>query len=526
MFCTKCGAELTDNSTFCPNCGTPVINQHTENTNAHETPIIPKPIQNEKMEEAVSEVQAQQPIVSTKKKNGTIGKVILAVVLIAALAVGGFFAYKHFSRNTTTVFDPTLEKAITNSATELKSITATLPNLSKMAENVEAMKDSDALHMKFDADFGDGNNVVIDCDMNTKAKCGLATGDVNILGVHIPFSLYIDKEQMQFASTALLDDGEAVMLPLKDFPAKWNASALSKLTNLMLPEGLNFDGLFEPDSKYDEVLVEAYGDTWTTFRDSVKFEEVNNDTAQEKPYFHDKDGTNYVLVWDKDALNKLIEEANVAKDKDILFDSQTVNSLSDFHDLDLKKFAAENTVSMLNQLQDKLDRVEILVENERATGLYIAAHQENENEYVAFHLEGKDNPWSQIFVKINGKNGPHDVMVHVTVNGDVLLISGEEAVEGGTPQTATLEYNDTTGIIIAKEDGEPLNNATIALTPVETGIRLSFSEKKDTGSIEFSTKTNEIKPVSDNPVKILELNEQELQEFVVKIYGKIMTLQQ
>ncbi|WP_028234641.1 zinc ribbon domain-containing protein [Pseudobutyrivibrio sp. MD2005] len=132
MFCTKCGNELTDNSKFCPKCGTPVGAAEDVATNVETQTTVEEPVVTEApaeeaapvVEEApvseaapTAEAASEEPVASTvvtdnysedynygfnpadipepTKKSGSkkgifIGVGVVAVVVAAALAVGYF----------------------------------------------------------------------------------------------------------------------------------------------------------------------------------------------------------------------------------------------------------------------------------------------------------------------------------------------------------------------------------------------------------------------------------------------------
>ena len=133
MFCTKCGQELSDDSKFCPKCGTPlgVANEETE-TPVEETKVTETPVEEntatvveEPVEEAAEAADAQQeaerpttvvtdnasadynygfnpadipePTKGSGSKKGIVIIVALVAVLVAAALAVGYFVFGLFA---------------------------------------------------------------------------------------------------------------------------------------------------------------------------------------------------------------------------------------------------------------------------------------------------------------------------------------------------------------------------------------------------------------------------------------------
>lgn len=525
MQCTNCGAQLEDSVEFCPVCG-------ARQTKLAETPpVIPESVSTAEesgMPPLFPEqtAQAEQPaeIVAEKKKGG-FWKVILAAILVAALTIGGFFAWKQLSKEAKV--ESPLEKAVNSSAEDLRSLIAPLPNLTQIVDNVKAMKDTKTTSIGLDFNMGEEGSIHATLSEDLKKKVGSLSAELNISGLSLPFNMYLDENQIQIASSAFLEEGEAIMLPVKDLAAKWNASALAQMTKVELPEDMDFASLMNSSGEgYEKLLEEVYGKSWLTFRDSVKFTKLETaDAAESAQYFNVENGETYVLEWDKTALDALVKEAGV-ENADLSVDVQDVDALKN---LNIKEYAAKSVVSVLKQSDEKVKRVEILVENEKATGLYFKGAQDGKEGFAVFHLEGKENLWNNIYV-MSGEDGKIDsYMVQFTVDGDTLQITAEEAVEGGSGNRASVKYNDKTGEVEMIGDGDDiLNGVTIAIKPVDKGFSVDAAGADIDGTIklEITTKIGDIKALSDAPTKILDLSQQELQAFIMKIYEKVAALQQ
>ena len=62
MFCTKCGNELTDNSKFCPKCGTPVGAAEDVATNVETQTTVEEPVVTETTVEEAAPVVEETPV--------------------------------------------------------------------------------------------------------------------------------------------------------------------------------------------------------------------------------------------------------------------------------------------------------------------------------------------------------------------------------------------------------------------------------------------------------------------------------
>lgn len=84
MFCTKCGKEIPDGSQFCTFCGNKTF---TSNPVANNENTIAGNIQKTPVNQASRQHYEE-------KSNGSNTAVILAIVLVAVCAIGGFFYYR------------------------------------------------------------------------------------------------------------------------------------------------------------------------------------------------------------------------------------------------------------------------------------------------------------------------------------------------------------------------------------------------------------------------------------------------
>lgn len=82
MFCDNCGNEIPDNSTFCPECGTPVANRVQQET-----------VSNEPADNVVNTMPHPEMPVEVKEKSKKPLIIVLALVIILGVGAFGFNTY-------------------------------------------------------------------------------------------------------------------------------------------------------------------------------------------------------------------------------------------------------------------------------------------------------------------------------------------------------------------------------------------------------------------------------------------------
>ena len=108
MFCKNCGTQMSENQKFCPKCGTQ--NESAKSApQAAPAPAAPAPVSPAAaapvMPPATAPAQSVPGKGARKKPRfGKIAKGGIAVVLVAAIALGGVFAWQKFFKKDDNVF--------------------------------------------------------------------------------------------------------------------------------------------------------------------------------------------------------------------------------------------------------------------------------------------------------------------------------------------------------------------------------------------------------------------------------------
>ena len=579
MFCPNCGSPVSDGSRFCSNCGSQLpaaaVPQPAPVQEAGAHPVWnPEPVSNQQPYQAQTAQQqdyrqawqpqaAQQPDyqpqpfqqqtyqqqdyqqawqqsaavpVVTKKRSAGKGILIGVGCLALAALIGGGIWFLSRGRAQNRVL-----RAAENTLAELKDYAQTLPNLNKVVKNAEALSESDALHTEqtlrseMTFDYGDGTEFSygygiqyqIDCDQ--KAGILLLDGAVVDDETSVPFSFYVDKEQLQAASSAILDDGEAVSIPLKDLAKQWNSSALAEVTELTLPEDLDLSNYSDFD--LSSALEETYGQDWITLRDSLDSVVYEG----ESPF--EGSGTTYTLTWDRDALQRMYDKTDVD-----LEDLLELDGLEMLAELDPNELIAQMLVAVLGKCSEELAEPLFYVENDLLLGLYVKAADEDVPSELEVRLLGEQNPWEHVTLRIHEDYGSYttDDNADITLkqeNGKLRIefFSSHEDSDGKEycyeEGPYAFIYNDADGrITVEDEEGQvPEGMPEILLLPEEGGLR--FSVKIDEGSdygvmrTELTTvitnRVRAIAPLSANPTELLKLSEEELEDLAERIEEKL-----
>ena len=586
MFCPQCGNQLREGELFCSNCGTrlnaaapnpqqtyqqpapqqawqqpnpqqtyqqtdaqqawqqPDPQQAWQQTDAQQAWQQPNPQQTWQQTDAQQAYQPQsfaQPVAAKKRSKGKGVLIGVGCVALAALVGGGiwFLTRSGAPKNK-------LLKAAAKSLEELKAYTADLPNLHSIAENADAISAEKALHM--DVRYGSGytygegeyasssgGEIRISLDVDGVKRSSLLTGsyrqeyDGEVR--EIPAAIYLDQEQLQLGSSALLEEGEAISIPIKDLAKEWNASALAKLADFQLPEDLDLTA--DPDRDLEKTLLETYGEDWTKLKES--FDTVPYEGT---PHFGDE-GVTYTLTWDRDALKRMRDKTDL--DLEDMFD---IRDLDDLTRLDLDGLSAQLFVAVLGELNEQITQQQFYVEDGVLTGIWLQT-DENDAE-TEIRLCGENNPWEHIvsksFTRYENYTVNETVDVSMKKADGQLRLSVTSKREDSEDESysyeegpITLIYNDADGrISVTDEDGEPMEDAPeLYLTPAEQGFTLSAKAVEEGGSwtdhtemsFTVSGKLGPIAPISTSATKLLQLSEQELKELAERIQNKLNALE-
>ena len=586
MFCPHCGNQLREGELFCSNCGTrlnaavpnpqqayqqpapqqtwqqPNPQQTYQQTDAQQAWQQPDPQQAWQQpdpQQAWQQTDAQQawqqpapqqayqpqsfaqPVAAKKRSKGKGVLIGVGCVALAALVGGGiwFLTRSGAPRNK-------LLKAAAKSLEELKAYTADLPNLHSIAENADAVSAEKALHMdaQFDMGFsyGDGGysssnsqQFRINMDLDGAERRARITGSYAMEndGVtrEIPASVYLDQDQLQLGSSALLEEGEALSIPIKDLAKQWNASALAKLADFQLPEDLDLTA--DPDRDLEKMMLETYGEDWTKLKES--FDTVPYEGT---PHFG-TEGVTYTLTWDRDALKRMSDKTDL--DLEDMFD---INDPEDLARMDLDGLGARLFVAILGELNEQITQQQFYVEDGVLTGIWLQT--EEDDVEVEIRLCGENNPWEHVISKSTAQYESYSVVNTEELrmeksNGQLRLIfsSKHEDSEGESYSYEegpyTVIYNDADGkITFIDEDGEAMEEVPeLHLTPAEQGFTFNVKSAVEDErwsrhteiSFTVSGKLGPIAPISTSATKLLQLSEQELKELAERIQNKLDALE-
>ena len=583
MFCPNCGAQIADNALFCPACGQPcAANQQAAAPNPFAQPGAQPPYQPQQdAQQAYQAWQqpAQQPYqdyqqpqqayqqptqqawqqdaqqdwqqqpayqqpaapVTAKKRSPKKGIFIgLGCLLLAALIGGGIWFLTSRKGGSSPV--EKLMAPAEKSLASLSSYVEDLPNLHTIVENVEQLGEAEGLHMamkmvnQYAYGTGDnrevyGTNIDVALDMNQAAGKTMLSGTYSSNGTNIPFTLYLDKDQLRAASSALLDEDEAVVIPLDNLVQRWNGSALAKLTDITLPEDLDLSGITDADP--EEGLKSVYGENWEKFMESVDLVPYTG-----TPYFTGS-GETRTLTWDKATLQAMYNQTDLD-----LEDLGDIDDLDDLSRIDLSGLTAKAIVAALGEADKVLQEVQVYTEDDQLLGLYVKAAPEGEDpaEFV-FRLLGEQNPWEHISCTGHRSYGSYttddtvDILLRKTQGQLRLEITATHDDSDGAEYSYTegpyaLVYNDADGRITYEEEGEVKSEGDFRLLPAEGGFTFVIESSEESEyysylynqAVTFSGQAGSISVPGTKTIDLLSLSEQELQDLMTRIGQKAQSI--
>lgn len=572
MFCPNCGSQVGEQSQFCPYCGAQLSQgaqpqqaypqqpawQGEPQQQAYQQPYQAQPYQQQAygqpdqaqaygqqpyqqqpyqqaysqwQQPGYAQVEAKKP---SKKKGLFIG---LGCVALAALVGGGIWFLTH--RGGSKPLDR-LARAGRESLAALEDMTKDLPKLQGIVKDLRGLEDAKSLHMGVemltsaeynygDSPFSYSGGLTLSADLEKDANRTLIQGSYNN-GEEIPFTLYLDQDQLQLASKALLGSDETLSLPMKDLGKQWNASALARMTDTTLPENfglptLGSDGL-------SDSLEAAYGETWTKFEDSIDLKKYEG-----TPRFEGS-GITYSLVWDSNLLETMYRQTDL--DLQDMGDID-IEDAEDLADLDLNKLAANALVELLWQFNDSIQSSQFYIQDDALLGIYLEMKGEDqESSSAELRLLGEQNPWEHLTVtsitNYDSYTVTERVDVKMQVSGSQLRISASFKHEDSDGAEYSYEdgpygivYHDEDGAITLEEDGEAVEGPDLRLTPVEGGF--CFTQTSEEGdeyykesqrfSCTLTGGSASVKAPSDKPTEILKLTEEELQDLMERIQNAV-----
>ena len=554
MFCPNCGTPVADADKFCPNCGSalaavtepqaaPVQEPAAQPAPAPKPIWKPDPEAYRQPQQPQPDQQAYQPLqqqdgqqtwqssasvpIEAEKRSPKKGILIGVGCLALAALIGGGIWFLSRSLGRTKLL-----RAARNSAASFETYVEELPNLHQILENAEALDAGGRTHAEresntqFRYSFGDEETVIgggytLRVDTDRDAGTMLADGVYTLQGVEIPFKLYLDENQIQAASSVLLEEDEVLALPLKDLAKQWNDSALSDVSMVKLPEDLDLTQF--KDFDYDKALEEAYGEDWITLRNSFGSVEYDGTTPFEG------DGTTYTLTWDQEAFRRMDEKT---EDLDELLD---IDGPEDLNRIDFKDLPAKLIVAAASKVAENVKEALFYVEDGMLTGLRVSVVSD-ETSVITIRLLGEENPWERITVDMTDEEGDSESLdFRVTKSGGQLRFEGRFLKNGqaSDEDPVSIVYNDADGRITVEGLGMDEETAGMMpqfrLIPEDGGFRFSMKTEADLGYYAMSSESvyaisdriGEIAPLSASPRDLLKFSEQELRGLVERVEEKL-----
>lgn len=559
--CTKCGTQLDDNALFCPNCGvscSPAAAQQDSSAQMRPEPVQSwqQPVSEPTDRDAAPMQDAQPtgfqsaseaPVVAKKRSTRPLW-VGLGCLLLLAVVGAGLWVLLRLAKP-----EAKLLRAASNSVSSFKDYVADLPNLHTIVDNLEKLDENacsfgmeifNESSYNFDGQtqtFRSGMHLNVSADKRARQAMlsGAYVGD----SVEIPFTVYLDEQELRVASPVLLEEDEALMLPMQDLAAQWNASKLSELSELTLPEDLKLD-LFGEQMELDQIMTEAYGEDWKRLRDSFEVVEYEGTS----PF--GTEGVTYSLRWDRDLLKTLYEKSG-ADMEDLLDDmeDQLFRNMEDlFKTENFNKLTAQLVLSEFGMMNETVRNPLVYVENDLLTGLQLNLEKEYEHPIlVTVRLLGAENPWEHVTATVCEEYSSYTTTdtadVRITRrDGELLLTTtvqhedsdGEAYSEFFGPFVIT--YTDASGEVTCSleqdNDGTVISNIpAMWLTPVDGGLRFRAVQEIDYGVEDMNastditmTLTSQV-PAMEAPgakvVELLKLSEEELQTLFERIAANL-----
>ena len=505
MQCPNCGRVLSGTEKFCPGCGA-----------------------------ALSSGEQAAPVaLEARKRSGRNGLLVgLGCLLLAALiGLGVWFLTRRNSENA-------LLQAAERSLGELKAYVEDLPNLNKILTNVEQLQQTKSLHSElkiaqdslYDGREEPGMHLQLSADY--VEGCSGFTGRFGAsddAADSLEFFAYGDRDQLQLSIPALTGEKEVFALPMKDLPKQWNASALSELLQLTMPE----EAAREEDEvqDLDASMERLFGQDWVQLRDSVKAVKY-----EAEPHFAGS-GTTYTLDYDRDALRRICEKAGDSEE----LDSESIPSMMG----QLRELPAKMLTSLLCDLYGKLKDMQFYVEDGKLIGMYLEINgEEGEEQRAELRLEGQGNIWERLTVKSSVRDEDHTesktVELALKKEDDQLRLDVNTQEQDTRDEYQhesflfRLVYNDADGTVAVYSDGEPVEDAPkLRLQAVEGGFRLLMERSEDWGEgygdsmhmeLIVNNQAASVAPLSQTPTELLKLSKEELQALMQRIVPNLQKL--
>ena len=470
----------------------------------------------------------------------------LGCLLLALLAAGGWWLLNNRSA------DPLkqLKSAASKSMDSYLDYIKDLPNLHQCMENQGSFIDSDAKRIDLNVSLEGipqvpDMNIQVGLNLDGTAHAALLHGSYVSDEMTIPVDLYVDKDQIQIGSSALLDEGEVYALPMKDLGKKWNASPFGG--SAKMPEDMSLSFLTEGLSEQD--MIDTFGEDWTAFMDSVTYRKATEEDGKDP--FTAK-GETYVLVWDQTLLEKLGKQAKNNVD--------TWTKLSK-----LEHVYPTFAVGFLSTVSREIEAPKFRVADGMLVGVSIQEKNTDHEKGVAvMELLGETNPWSRCQMTVTDWNSDTQKMETIlsqestmtVADGKLSMKTVQKDADGKETLSMEVVYTDADGSYTMSMNGSLveegsdypmmgsgmsdmmgslLQNINMHMLPIDGGVKVeesidlstipTFSMYSIGGkfnlTMELSTKTEAVQPLSAAPKQLLEMDMNSLQALVMRLMQKL-----
>ena len=395
--CAVCGhVDTTGTLQICPKCKSPMPNQKGRKIK----PPKSQPSAAQQPTGYPGGTGAPQPSRS-KKPIGLIAGVALGAV---ALAIAAFFVVSAlFGTNV-------LGAAAENSLAALSDQLSQQNNLFTYMAGMNSLDAQSHHHILFGVTTPD---VYLSLDTDYAGSKKLMTGTIQYKHLHDSTELSVDfhanKKEVRIYAPGLVSD--VYGFTYKNFEKKYDSSSIRKLLNLPTFENMDLS----PFQGFDLIgyLEDQGGDSWDAFVDSVKLEEF--DTREITLGSRTEECTIHRIKWDTKKAERLIQTIS----------KKSLGAVPDFI-MDLASNLSPDVRCYVNS-------------NDTLVGIDFTFL----NSIYTFLLEGENNPWEQVSLKI------------ITAGAEPRVYSGGVYTEGAdtrievkaSDQTVyAIYHNSTTGI--------------------------------------------------------------------------------
>lgn len=459
---------------------------------------------------APSPAAGKEPKAPKAKKTGLwvmLGCGVVLIGLVAALLVAFLGGGKSKLAKS---FDKTMdafEDAFDNTG---------LPEVIKNLEAIEK-QNADTVNLSVNSDtYGGTFGVQAAIDMDAAAKAASGYVQISADGSYFEGKFSVNDDTFMLNFPQLFDD--ALSVDLANLGKDASKSELVGMMGIDIPEDLSFE-LF-PDSKGDKStdlaaeLEKACGKEWKAVIKSVKL------TDEEK----EKDGSVYTVTVDPDAIYDLMESFI-----DFLQNNETYLDMAEQYNIDVgfNGISASEMEDALEEIQDQINNFPATVQVRLNKGYLNGVYVDVDGQVVSFELNGKDNPWESYTLQADGTT---------LLEGSITQSKGKTVWTNqindswGEPDSELRFIMDADGDFTLEtediywEETEEILTGTIA--PKDGGmlIELNIDDYGDTITVSLEVLPLQYKPaqISDKPVNLFQMDEDDFNDLVMEIYENVM----